>query len=203
MSDTAVNQAVDIPISTTLSSKSEEVLDSIKNLSLDDKIASSRVDDKTIFVQYFDFKALSEMEPSPAVPHIAIGSEHEEPTYFRSVDLIDDYKNELSADLEDKPVHGMASSPSQPKITLAPANSLAAGRPISGAVAQYLANATKTITRSSSSQQLQDDALELLGDEAGNKVSNLKGYYTPQPNKIKEFGFRRVAIKVGNSMHFM
>ena len=142
------------------------------------------------------------MEPSPAVPHIAIGSEHEEPTYSRSVDLIDDYKNELSADLEDKPVHGMASSPSQSKITLARANSLAAGRPISGAVATYL-TATTANTRASSSQQPQDDTLELLGDEAGNKVSNFKSYYTPQPTKFREFGIRRVAIKLGRSLHFM
>ena len=49
MSVTAVNQAVDIPISTTVSSKSEEVLASIKNLSLDDNVAM-RVDDKAIFV---------------------------------------------------------------------------------------------------------------------------------------------------------
>ena len=80
MSVTAVNQAVDIPISTTVSSKSEEVLASIKNLSLDDNVASLRVDDKAIFVEYLEYEALSEMEPSPAVPHIAIGSEHEEPT---------------------------------------------------------------------------------------------------------------------------
>ena len=202
MSDTAGNQAVDIPISTTLSSKTEEVLVSIKNLFLDYRIASSRAVDKTIFVEYFDYEALSEIEPSSAVPHIAIGSVHEEPTYSRSVDLIDDYKNEVSADRDDKPVHGMASSPSQPKITLAPANSLAAGRPISGAVATYLA-ATKANTRASSSQQPQDDTLELLGEEAGNQVTNFKSYYTPQPAKILQFGIRRVAIKLGRSLHFM
>ena len=49
MSVTAVVQAVDIPISTAVSSKSEEVLASIKNLSLDDDVAM-RVDDKATFV---------------------------------------------------------------------------------------------------------------------------------------------------------
>ena len=147
------------------------------------------------------------MEPSPAVPHIAIGSEHEEPTYSRSVDPIDDYKDELPANLEDKSVHGMASSPSQPKITPASANyadlaPAAAGRPISGAVATYLA-AIKAITRASSSQQPHDDPLELYGDEAGNKVTNFKSYYTPRLAKIHQFGIRRVAIKLGRSLHFM
>ena len=87
------------------------------------------------------------------------------------MDLIDDYKNELSADREDNPVHSMASSPSQPKTTLAHANSLAAGRPISGAVATYLAAAANT--RASSTQQPYDNTLEPCADDASNKVSNL------------------------------
>ena len=91
----------------------------------------------------------------------------------------------------------MASSPSQPKVTLTPADSLAAGRPIAGAVATYIAAAANA--RASSSQQPQDNTLELLADEASNKVSNFMSYYTPQPANIKKFGLRRVAIKAGNS----
>ena len=192
---------MDIPAAIALSSKSEEVLVGIQNLYLDDRIASSRAVDNSVFVEFSNFEALEEIEPSSAVPHIAIGSDNKEPHDSQSVDLIEDYKDELPADLGDKPVRGMASSPPQPKTTMAPANSLAAGCPISGRVATYLA-ATKANTRASSFQQPQDNTLELLGDEASNKVSNLMSYYTPQPANIKKFGIRRVAIKAGDSIHF-
>ena len=101
----------------------------------------------------------------------------------------------------------MASSPSPPNINQASAAyadfaPAATGRPISGAVATYLA-ATKANTRASSFQKPKDNTLELLGDEAGNKVSNVMSYYTPQPTKIEKFGIRRVAIKAGDSTHFM
>ena len=73
MNDTAGTPAVDIPTAITLSSKSEEVLVGIQNLTLDDRIASSRAVDNSVFVEYFNFDTLPEIAPSSAVPHIAIG----------------------------------------------------------------------------------------------------------------------------------
>ena len=200
MSVTAVAQAADNPISTAASSKSEEVLANIKNLSLDDDVAM-RVEGEAPFVghvEFFDFDALSAVEPSSAVPHILIGSEHEEPTYSRSVDPIDDCKDELLIKSEDKSIPGVASSPLQPNINQAAATyadfaPAATGRPIFDHVATYLA-AAKATTRASGSQQLPDDPLELFGDDAGNKVANLKNYFVPRPAKILKFGIRRFVI---------
>ena len=92
----------------------------------------------------------------------------------------------------------MASSPLQPNINQAAATyadfaPAATGRPIFDHVATYLA-AAKATTRASGSQQLPDDPLELFGDDAGNKVTNLKNYYVTRPAKICKFGMRRVVI---------
>ena len=61
----------------------------------------------------------------------------ENPTFFRSVDLIDDCSDDLHAEPKEKHSHGMASSPS---------------KLIAGFIATYLAN----FSRGSSSQQPQN-----------------------------------------------
>ena len=77
------------------------------------------------------------------------------------MDLIDDDKDELPAEPGEKPVRGMASSPSKPNAYR---------------VAAYLASTSAA--RASSSQQPQDNSLEHFADEANNKVSDLARYYT-------------------------
>ena len=94
MSISAAAQAADNPFSTAASSKSEEILANVKNLLLYDD-ETTRVKVKApydVHVEFFDFDALPAVEPSPAVPHIRIGSEYEDPIYSRSVDPMDDLK---------------------------------------------------------------------------------------------------------------
>ena len=81
------------------------MLAGIQKLSLDDRIASSRAVDNSVRVEFyptqsefFSFDALEDIAPSSAVPHFAMDSVKEDPTFFRSVDLIDDCRDDLPAE---------------------------------------------------------------------------------------------------------
>ena len=76
---------MDVQATTTLSSKSEEVLAGIQSLSIDDRVASSRAVDNSVRVEFyqaqsafFNFDALEDIAPSSALPHFAIDSAKED-----------------------------------------------------------------------------------------------------------------------------
>ena len=105
MDHAARSSVVEVQAATTLSSKSEEVLVGIQNLSINERVASSRAIDNPVRVEYystrsafFNFEALEEAAPLSAIPHFAIGSVKEDPTSFRSVDPIDDDVDEIPAE---------------------------------------------------------------------------------------------------------